>query len=103
MNICFLDKTSFTYNSNDVDSYKLRGAETVLINIANSLTKLGHHVTVFNNCKRNEQINHIDWININNLTRKFYFDLAGYLSDALLFDFFQLLNIFYLLNRCYIF
>ena len=34
--------------------------ETVLINIANSLTKLGHHVTVFNNCKRNEKINHID-------------------------------------------
>ena len=86
MNICFLDKTSFTYNSNDVDSYKLRGAETVLINIANSLTKLGHHVTVINNCKHNEQINHIDWVNINNLTKKFYFDLAISNNDCQLFD-----------------
>ena len=38
MNICFLDKTSFTYNSKDINSYTLRGAETVLLNLAKSLS-----------------------------------------------------------------
>ena len=76
MNICFLDKTPFSYNSNDINSYKLRGAETVLINISNSLFKLGHQVTVINNCNRNEQINNINWVNINNLSEKLSFDLA---------------------------
>ena len=86
MNICFLDKTSFTYNSKDVNSFKLRGAETVLINIANSLVELGHKVTVINNCHHNEQIDKIDWININNLSEKFSFDLAISNNDCQLFD-----------------
>ena len=34
MNICFLDNTNFEYSSQDIYSYKLRGAETVLINLS---------------------------------------------------------------------
>lgn len=86
MNICFLDKTSFTYNSKDINSFKLRGAETVLINLANSLVELGHKITVINNCHRNEQIDKINWININNLSEKFSFDLAVSNNDCQLFD-----------------
>ena len=86
MNICFLDKTPFSYNSNEVNSFKLRGAETVLINISNSLIKLGHQVTVINNCYRNEQINNINWINIDNLTEKLSFDLAISNNNCQLFD-----------------
>jgi glycosyltransferase involved in cell wall biosynthesis len=86
MNICFLDKTSFTYNSKDVNSFKLRGAETVLINLSNSLLELGHQVTVINNCQRNEQINNINWININNLSEKLTFDLVVSNNDCQLFD-----------------
>ena len=86
MNICLLDKTSFTYNSNDINSFKLRGAETVLINMANSLVELGHKVTVLNNCPRNEEIYNINWININNLIKKFSFDLAISNNDCQLFE-----------------
>jgi glycosyltransferase involved in cell wall biosynthesis len=86
MNICFLDKTSFTYNSKDINSFKLRGAETILINLAISLTSLGHQVTVINNCQHNEKINNISWININHLNKKIYYDLAISNNDCQLFD-----------------
>ncbi len=86
MNICFLDRTSFTYNSNDIDSYKLRGAETVLINLAKSLSNLNHNVTILNNCPKNEIISKIHWKNINNLNEKMNFDLAISNNDCKLFD-----------------
>ncbi len=57
MKICFLDKTNFEYNSNDLNSYKLRGAETLLINLANELSILGHDILVINNCYKNEILN----------------------------------------------
>ena len=86
MNICFLDNTFFTYNSKDINSFKLRGAETVLINMATSLAKFGHHITVINNCPQNENINGISWININHLTDKLSFDLAISNNDCRHFD-----------------
>ena len=86
MNICFLDNTLFAYNSNYIDSYKLRGAETILINLAVSLTKLKHNVTVLNNCPKNEVISGIKWININYLNEKMDFDLAISNNDCRLFD-----------------
>ena len=86
MKICLLDKTLFSYNSNDLNTFKLRGAETVLINIANSLMEFGHKVTVINNCPKNEKISNINWLNINNLTQKSFFDLAISNNDCCLFD-----------------
>ena len=65
MNICFIDKTSFQYNSKDLYSSNLRGAETVLINLSNALSKRGHQITIINNCPQTEIINGINWININ--------------------------------------
>jgi len=66
MNICFLEKTNFKYNSKDIHSNNLRGAETVLINLSKALSEQGHNITIFNNCPKNETINNIKWININN-------------------------------------
>ena len=76
MRVCFLENTNFVYNSKDVHNEKLRGAETVLINLSKSLNKLGHKVTILNNCTKNEVLDEINWININHYTKKDHFDLA---------------------------
>jgi len=86
MNICFLDNTNFSYNSNDLNSSKLRGAETVLINLATSLSNLNHQVSIINNCPKNEKIENINWININSLKNKNIYDLAISNNDSNLFD-----------------
>ena len=86
MNICFLENTTFQYNSNYLYSHNLRGAETVLINLSKSLKKLGHVVTVFNNCPKNEVINGINWVNINHYFKNENFDLAISNNDIRLFD-----------------
>jgi len=75
MKICFLDKTSFSYNSKHKDTSLLRGAETALINISKTLQQLGHEITIINNCPKNEIIDNIRWININHLNDKLTFDI----------------------------
>ena len=86
MRVCFLENTNFVYNSKDVHNEKLRGAETVLINLSKSLNKLGHKVTILNNCPKNEVIDEINWININHYKNKDHFDLAISNNDIRLFD-----------------
>ena len=86
MRVCFLENTNFAYNSKDVHNEKLRGAETVLINLSKSLNKLGHKVTILNNCPKNEVLDEINWININHYTKKDHFDLAISNNDIRLFD-----------------
>ena len=75
MNICFVDKTDFQYDSNSIYSPSLRGAETILINLSNSLSMLGHKVTVINNCKENKVINGVRWLNLDNVNKPEQFDL----------------------------
>lgn len=86
MNICFLDNTNFEYNSHDIYSYKLRGAETVLINLSKELSNLGHKITVINNCYKNEIIDDISWKKIQSYNEKKTFDLAISNGDTRLFD-----------------
>ena len=86
MKICFLDYTDFEYNGDDKYKSKLRGTETVLINLSKSLKKLGHKVTIFNNCPKNSSIDGINWININQYHEKEDFDLAISNNDIRLFD-----------------
>ena len=40
--ICFVDNTDFKYDSSYINSEKLRGAETVLINLSRELNILGN-------------------------------------------------------------
>ena len=86
MNICFLDNTNFEYNSQDIYSYKLRGAETVLINLSKELSNLGHKITVINNCYKSEIIDDISWKKIQSYNDKETFDLAISNGDTRLFD-----------------
>ena len=85
MKICLLDDTKFIYNYNDLNSSKLRGAEIFLINIAKELSKLNFQISIINNCPKNERKNNINWININSLTNKPYFDVAISNNDCNLF------------------
>ena len=78
MKICFLENTKFEYSYKDVHSSKLRGAENILINIAQHLTLLGHNVTVYNNCDIGTHKENSNWFNINQINKKSNttFDLA---------------------------
>tara|TARA_Y100000996_G_scaffold295672_1_gene234032 strand:- start:184 stop:531 length:348 start_codon:yes stop_codon:yes gene_type:complete len=87
MNICFVDKTDFQYDSNDIHSSKLRGAETVIINLSSALKNNGHNITVINNCPKNTIINGINWININSNYKFENFDLVIANGDCNLFKF----------------
>jgi glycosyltransferase involved in cell wall biosynthesis len=83
MRLCFLDKTKFKYDFNDKYSPLLRGAETTLINLSQSISLLGHNVSVFNNCARNIKNNNYSWNNINDLNNKnHYFDVAVANADT---------------------
>jgi len=62
MKIFFLENTSVIFNSSDRYDNKIRGGESVLINLSENLAKLGHDVCVFNNCyKDKEIINSVTW------------------------------------------
>ena len=86
MKICFLDNVNFSYTSKDLYSNKIRGAESVLINLAIELNKKGHDVTVFNNCSKNEVINNINWVNLKECNKSKIYDLAISNNDIRLFD-----------------
>ena len=87
MKICFLDNTSFQYNSNDLYSNKLRGAESILINISKALKKLNHQITIINNCPSSQIINGIKWVNINSKIKAENYDLVISNGDCRLFKF----------------
>ncbi len=76
MRICFLDKTDFPYSYKDQYSSKLRGAETVLINLSKNLSKLGHEITIFNNCKEEHYQKNYNWVHIDKANKNNKFDIA---------------------------
>ena len=88
MKICLLDKTDFEYSLNDKHSNKLRGAETILINLYQQLKNLKHDVYVFNNCPKEINNDNSNWYNINKLNyfNNVVFDVAISNADARLFD-----------------
>ena len=88
MKICLLDKTDFEYSLNDKHSNKLRGAETILINLYQQLKNLQHDVYVFNNCPKEINNDNSNWYNINKLNyfNNVVFDVAISNADARLFD-----------------
>lgn len=88
MKICLLDNTSFEYSLNDRESNKLRGAETILINLYQQLINLKHNVYVFNNCPTEVNNDNSNWHNIHrsNNFNDIVFDVAISNADARLFD-----------------
>lgn len=87
MKICFVDNTAFIYDSDSLYSKKLRGAESVLINLSNALNNNGHKITIINNCYENKIINNIKWINIKDAKDVEKFDLVIANGDCRLFKF----------------
>jgi glycosyltransferase involved in cell wall biosynthesis len=88
MKICLLDKTNFEYSFKDKYSEKLRGAETIIVNLYQQLHNLGHEVYAFNNCSENINNENNTWFNINklNLFNNINFDIAISNADARLFN-----------------
>ena len=88
MKICFLDNTKFEYSYKDVHSPVLRGAENILINITQYLTKMGYDITVYNNCDINTHKENSNWFNINHIdnSSNLVFDFAISNGDAKLLD-----------------
>ena len=86
MKICFLDNSKVQYNSKDLYSNKIRGAENVLINLANEFAKLNHNVFVFNNSLKNEKIDNVYWYNLNSINNSNEFDLVITNNDMNLLD-----------------
>ena len=65
MKIFFLEK-SIPFNSLDLNSFKIGGAEKILINISNELAKYKNlEIKVFNNVEKRQLINNVEWVNIN--------------------------------------
>ena len=87
MKICFIDKTNFEYDGNSKYNFNLRGAESILINLAEALCKKNIEVTIINNCSKSEIINNINWISINNLSKKNTYDLVISNGDCNLFKY----------------
>ncbi len=88
MKICLLDRTSFEYSYEDKYANNLRGAETVLINLYEELSNLGHDVFVFNNCSTKISVNKSNWFNLGELDKfkNIYFDLCIANADINLFN-----------------
>ena len=86
MKICILDNNQIPYNSNYIYYSQIRGAENAIINLSNELAILNHEVYVFNNVKKNIKLNNVNWININNIKNKPYFDIAITNNDIRLLD-----------------
>ena len=87
MKICFVDNTNFQYDSESINSEKLRGAETVLINITKELNLLDNEITVINNCSTSRMIENINWVNINTIKSVDYFDTVIANGDCNLFKY----------------
>ncbi len=91
MKICFIDKTEFSFSYKDINKSKLRGAESIFINLSKEVSNLGHEVIVFNNCNEDEyESANYSWLNINRLKSKNYnFDVVISNSDC---NFFKLVS-----------
>lgn len=87
MNICFVDKTNFSYDANSLYSKELRGAESVIINLSSALANLGNQVTVINNCYKSKSINGVNWIDIKSINQIYKYDLVIANGDCRLFKY----------------
>ena len=49
MKICFVDTSKLEYSFEDINNQKLRGAESIFINLSMKLSESGLNIVVFSN------------------------------------------------------
>ncbi len=86
MKICFIDKTEFSYSFKDINSSKLRGAESIIINLSKEVSNLGHEVFVFNNCDYEYKSKNYTWLHIDRINKLFKFDVVVANGDCNFFN-----------------
>ncbi len=80
--IYFIEK-SYPFNAHDLSSSFIGGSEKTLINISLELAKIkDFKIKVFNLTKKNEIINNVEWVNINNIPLNCNPDFLVAMSDA---------------------
>jgi glycosyltransferase involved in cell wall biosynthesis len=85
-NIYFIEKSNIEFNGDSLSSSKIRGAEKIIINVANQLANLNYKVSVFNNTPIEKKIKNVNWFFINKIYTAEPPDLLIASSDASLLN-----------------
>jgi len=80
--IYFIEQST-DFNSDDLNSSKIAGAEKILINITNNLAKdPSLEIKVFNNTTNEKGLNNVSWINLKKINKYIIADHLISMSDA---------------------
>ena len=90
--IYFIENSNVAFNGDSLSSSKIRGAEKIIINIANQLASLNYKVSVFNNTPTEKKINNVNWFSLNKILTADQPDLLIASSDARLLDYIKCKN-----------
>ncbi len=87
MKICFVDTTKLQYSFEDINSQKIRGAESILINLSQKLSSIGLDIMVFTNCKKEKSLKNYSWLSLNRIDEfKNNFDIVISNNDTQILD-----------------
>ena len=67
MKICFIDSTNIRYSFKDINDPKIRGAESIFINLSKTLSENGNQIFIFSNCKDEYLSQSYSWTNISKI------------------------------------
>ena len=67
MKICFVDSINLEYSFKDINNQKIRGAESILINLSKALSSSGLDIMVFTNCKKENSLKNYSWLSLNRI------------------------------------
>ena len=87
MKICFVDTNKLEYSFEDINNQKLRGAESIFINLSKKLSERGLNIAVFSNCKKENLLKNYSWLNLNRINEfKNNFDIVISNNDTQILD-----------------
>ena len=87
MKICFVDTNKLEYSFEDINNQKLRGAESIFINLSKKLSERGLNIAVFSNCKKENLLKNYSWLNLNRINEfKNNFDIVISNNDTHILD-----------------
>ena len=87
MKICFVDSIKFEYSFEDINNQKIRGAESILINLSKTLSLNGLDIMVFTNCEKENSQKNYSWLRLNRIDGfKNNFDIVISNNDTQILD-----------------